>query len=79
MFQALKYLPAEIAGIPGETIGVVFFGALALILLVMPLLDRGASRGRPSRWWNRAAVALLVLAAILTILALLPPPSPGAV
>jgi cytochrome b6 len=78
MFQALKYLPAEILGIPGETIGVVFFGALALILLAVPVLDRGASRGRPSPWWNRAALLLLVFAAILTILALLPTPTKGA-
>jgi cytochrome b6 len=78
MFQGLKYLPAEIAGIPGETIGVVFFGALAMILLIVPLLDRGASRGRPSPWWNRAAILVLLMAAVLTVLALLPPSSPDA-
>ncbi|HEY7727885.1 MAG TPA: cytochrome bc complex cytochrome b subunit [Candidatus Eisenbacteria bacterium] len=78
MFQGLKYLPAEIVGIPGETIGVAFFGALALILLVVPLLDRGASRGRPSPWWNRAALLVLVMAAVLTVLALLPASSTGA-
>ena len=57
MFQALKYLPAEIAGIPGETLGVLFFSARSPLLLVaVPLLDRGAARGRPSRLWNAAAV-----------------------
>ena len=76
MFQGLKYLPAEIAGIPGETIGVVFFGALALVFLIVPLMDRGASRGRPSPWWNRAALLVPLLAGVLTVLALLPVPSP---
>ncbi len=73
MFQALKYFPAEIAGIPGEMIGVFFFGALAAVLVAVPLLDRGASAGRPSVWWNRAAMLALAGALVLTILALLPP------
>jgi cytochrome b6 len=74
MFQALKYFPAEIAGVPGETVGVFFFGVLALILVTVPFLDRGASRGKPSPWWNRLAVVAMIGALVLTILALLPPP-----
>jgi quinol-cytochrome oxidoreductase complex cytochrome b subunit len=74
MFQGLKYLPAEIAGVPGETLGVLFFGTLAFILVALPLLDRGASRGKSSPWWNRLAVVVLMGALLLTILALLPPP-----
>lgn len=70
MFQALKYLPAKIAGIPGELIGVVFFGLVAAVLVFVPVLDRGASKGRPSPWWDRLAVAGLVAALVLTILAL---------
>ncbi len=73
MFQALKYLPAEIAGVPGEMLGVFFFGILAAVLVLVPLLDRKASLGRPSPWWNRAAVVALFGALVLTILALLPP------
>jgi quinol-cytochrome oxidoreductase complex cytochrome b subunit len=74
MFQALKYLPAKIAGIPGELIGVLFFGLLAIILVILPLVDRGASRGRPSPWWDRLAIVGLVAALVLTVLALLPAP-----
>ena len=73
MFQALKYLPAKIAGIPGELVGVVFFGLVAAVLLLVPVLDRGASKGRSSPWWNRLAVVGLVAAIVLTILSLLPP------
>lgn len=72
MFQALKYLPAEIAGVPGETLGVLFFGALAFVFVAVPLLDRGASAGRPSPWWNRLAIAALLGALVLTVLALMP-------
>jgi cytochrome b6 len=77
MFQALKYLPAEIAGIPGETLGVLAFGLIAAALVAVPLLDRGASRGRPSQAWNVLAVALLVAALILTVLSLKGSPEPA--
>lgn len=69
MFQGLKYLPSKIAGIPGETLGVFFFGALAAALVAVPWLDR---RGR----YGVAVAAAIVLAAaaVLTVLALLPVP-----
>jgi cytochrome b6 len=68
MFQALKYLPAMIAGIPGETLGVFGIGGLALVLVILPLLDR-----KRSRLWDVAAVLVLIGAAVLTVLSLLPP------
>jgi quinol-cytochrome oxidoreductase complex cytochrome b subunit len=70
MFQALKYLPSKIAGIPGETLGVFFFGALAAALVAVPWLDRRGKRGIAV-----AAVLVLIAAAVLTVLALLPVPS----
>jgi len=77
MFQGLKYLPAKIAGIPGETIGVVFLGSLALLIVVFPLFDRGAEgRGRIP-WGNAVAILVLVAAGVLTVLALLPPGASG--
>ena len=74
MFQFLKYLPAEIAGMSGEMVGVLFFGILAAVLVLVPLLDRSASLGRPSPWWNRLALVALAGALVLTVLALRPPP-----
>jgi len=72
MFQGLKYLPSKIAGIPGETLGVFFFGALAAAVVAVPWLDRRGKRGIAV-----AAVVVLALAAVLTVLALLPAPSAG--
>lgn len=66
-FQGLKYLPAKVLGIPGETLGVLFLGALAALFVAVPLLDR-----RLSRAWDVAAFVLLLGAGILTVLALLP-------
>ena len=68
MFQGLKYLPSKIAGIPGETLGVFFFGALAAALVAVPWL------GRRGRGVAIAAVLVLAAAAVLTVLALLPVP-----
>jgi len=78
MFQGLKYFPAKIGPIPGETVGILLMGALAFVVVMVPILDRRASRGQPSPWWSRAAVLLLVGAAVLTVLALLPVPTGGA-
>jgi quinol-cytochrome oxidoreductase complex cytochrome b subunit len=66
-FQGLKYLPAKILGIPGETLGVLFLGALAGVFVAVPLLDR-----KLSRVWTVAAIVVLVGAGVLTLLALLP-------
>ena len=52
MFQTLKHLPAHIGGIEwleGEMVGVLFFGFCGLVVLIVPFLDFGASRGRPRR------------------------------
>jgi cytochrome b6 len=77
MFQALKYLPATILGVSGELVGVAFFGLVAAVLVAVPLLDRGASRGSSSPWWNRLAAVALAAALVLTILALLPVKAAG--
>ena len=66
-FQGLKYLPATVVGIPGETLGILVLGGIAAVFVAIPLLDRKLSRA-----WDVAAVILLVGAAILTVLALLP-------
>jgi quinol-cytochrome oxidoreductase complex cytochrome b subunit len=72
MFQGLKYLPAMVLGVPGETLGVLVLGAIGALLVAVPLLDR-----RGSRLLDAAAILLLLGAAALTVLALLPAP-PGA-
>jgi cytochrome b6 len=77
MFQSLKYFPAEIGPVPGELVGVLLFGLLGAVLVLVPVLDRRASRGLPSPWWNRLAVVALIGALILTLLALRPPPGTG--
>jgi quinol-cytochrome oxidoreductase complex cytochrome b subunit len=68
MFQALKHLPAHIGGIEwlvGGMVGVVFFGFCGLVVLGVPILDFGASRGRPRRILNiLAALAVIFFIAM---------------
>jgi quinol-cytochrome oxidoreductase complex cytochrome b subunit len=67
MFQTLKYLPAEILGIEGELVGIAAFGVGALVLVLIPFLDRRGA-GRSSRLWTWAAYGALAYIIVLTIL-----------
>jgi quinol-cytochrome oxidoreductase complex cytochrome b subunit len=40
MFQTLKVIPAKILGIDGEVLGILAFGAIAALALLLPFLDR---------------------------------------
>ncbi len=64
MFHTLKLLPSHILGFEGEQLGVVGFGIAALFLVLVPFLDRRASRGEPSRAFT--VLALLGLAYLVT-------------
>jgi cytochrome b6 len=63
MFHTLKLLPSHILGMEGEKLGVVAFGIAAVVLVVVPFLDRRASRDQPSP----ALTVLGVLALLYTI------------
>ena len=67
MFQTLKLIPSHIFGIEGEILGVMGFSVAAVLLLIMPFLDRGAADGRPSRIVTAAGVAALIYLIVFTI------------
>ena len=67
MFQVLKLLPSHILGVEGEMLGVLGFGAVAVLLLLAPFLDKGAASGRPSRMMTVAGVIGLVWLVVFTI------------
>jgi cytochrome b6 len=67
MFQVLKLLPAHILGLEGEMLGVLGFGLAALVLLLLPFLDRGAGEGRSSPVVTVAGVAALAYMVVFTI------------
>jgi cytochrome b6 len=68
MFHTLKLVPSHVLGIEGEHLGVVAFGLVAIFLVLVPFLDRRASRGEPSRLFTLlAALGLLYLVSFTII------------
>ncbi len=63
LFQTLKYLPAKILGIDGELIGIAGSGIAAVVLLIVPFVDR-----RSSRLWTFVAWGALLYIIVLTTL-----------
>jgi cytochrome b6 len=49
VFHTLKLLPGRVLGLEGETVGVLAFLVAAVLLTVLPFLDRAAAQGRTSR------------------------------
>jgi quinol-cytochrome oxidoreductase complex cytochrome b subunit len=67
MFQTLKLLPAHVLGIEGETIGVVGFGVGAVLLALVPFLDRRAARGERSPLVTVVSLALIAYMVAFTL------------
>jgi len=67
-FHTLKLIPSHVLGIEGEHLGVVGFGMVAIVLVLIPFLDRRASRGESSRLFTLlAALGLLYLVSFTII------------
>ena len=68
MFQTLKYLPAHIAGIEGDVVGILGFGLAGLVVLLVPFLDRRSARGERSPLVTWLGIAAIVYIIVLTYL-----------
>jgi cytochrome b6 len=68
MFQTLKLLPAMIAGVEGELVGLFAFGLAGAAWFFLPLLDRRSARGEPSPWLTVIGVLALLFVATMTFL-----------
>lgn len=67
-FHTLKLLPPHILGLEGEMIGVLAFGAAAMLLLFVPFLDRQAARDEPSRLFTALGIGGVIYLVVFTIL-----------
>jgi len=67
-FHTLKLLPSHVLGVEGEQLGVMAFGMAAVFLILVPFLDRRASRGEPSRVFTVLAALALVYLVTFTII-----------
>ena len=67
MFHTLKLVPSHVLGFEGEHLGVVAFGLAALFLVLVPFLDRRASRGERSPLFTVLAALGLAYLVVFTI------------
>ncbi len=67
MFQTLKLLPSHILGLEGEMVGVVGFGLAAVVVLLVPFLDRKAARGEFDPVFTVAGAVALVYLVVFTV------------
>jgi cytochrome b6 len=69
MFQTLKYIPARTLGLDGEVVGILFFGLLALALVLVPFLSPEGRRERRFDLLSLAGVLALLYIVILSVMA----------
>jgi cytochrome b6 len=68
MFQTLKYLPAKILGMDGEVLGIMAFNLVALLLFIVPFVDRGSENRRRTLLFNVIGVLALLYIVAMTII-----------
>jgi quinol-cytochrome oxidoreductase complex cytochrome b subunit len=67
MFQTLKYLPAKIWRFDGEVIGILAFSFPALLLFLVPFLDRAPENRRRTLIFNVIGILALLFIVGMTI------------
>jgi len=67
MFQTLKLLPAKIWRFDGEVIGIMAFNVLALLLFIVPFVDRSPQNKRRRLVFNLIGVVALLFIVVMTI------------
>jgi cytochrome b6 len=68
MFHTLKLLPAHILWFEGEQVGIVALSLGGALLMVVPFLDRRASRGERSPLFSVVGWLVLAYLVVFTIL-----------
>lgn len=68
MFQTLKYLPATILGIDGEVLGIMAFNVFALLLFIVPFVDRDPGNRKRRLIFNVIGVVALLYIVVMTII-----------
>jgi cytochrome b6 len=67
MFQTLKLLPAKILGMDGEVLGIMAFNIVALLLFIVPFVDRGPENRRRTLIFNIIGVVALLFIVVMTV------------
>ena len=68
MFQTLKFIPAKILSFDGEVLGIMAFNIVALLLFIVPFVDRPPSNPRRRLVFNVIGVLALLYIVVMTII-----------
>lgn len=68
MFQTLKFIPAKVLALDGEMLGVLFFGVIGVLLVLVPFLDRKANMGQSSRIITAFGIVAILYIAVMTLI-----------
>jgi len=66
MFQTLKLIPAKVLGMDGEMLGILAFGVIGAVALLLPFLDR-EKPFNTRRWISGLACVFLGYMAVMTV------------
>jgi len=67
MFQTLKLIPAKILGMDGEVLGIMAFNIVALLLFIVPFVDRSPENRRRRIVFNALGGLALLYIVVMTI------------
>src|SRR5437763_5886075 len=67
MFQTLKWIPAKIFGLDGEVLGIMAFNGIALLLFIVPFIDRDPENRRRHLIMNVICVIALLYIVVMTL------------
>jgi cytochrome b6 len=67
MFQTLKYLPAKIWRFDGEVIGIMTFNVIALLLFIVPFVDRPPTTRRKTLIFKLLGLGALLYIVVMTV------------
>jgi quinol-cytochrome oxidoreductase complex cytochrome b subunit len=67
MFQTLKWIPPKIWKFDGEVIGIMAFNAIALLLFIVPFVDRPPGNRRKRLVFNTIGVVAMLYIVVMTI------------
>lgn len=68
MFQTLKYIPAHVLTIDGETFGVLMFTLGGLLWTLVPLWDTRSKQGQVNKLVNYIGIFVVLFIIVLTII-----------
>jgi len=68
MFQTLKFIPAQVWIFDGEMLGVLAFGIIAILLILVPFFDRKAILGETSKLLRVLGIVALVYIIVLSVI-----------